>query len=98
MALWRRLPVEVTLSFCATCGVALSKQRAESAALQKRMNEYARQNLRNGAAIAVVRERATVEQESNAVTFYEGRITRGEYNKKRREIDHQLQEQLLASG
>jgi hypothetical protein len=74
---------------------ALSKARAEYAAITKRINEYIRQNnARNGAAIALARERALAELETVSLPFYEGRITRGEYNKKRRAISQQLQEQL----
>jgi hypothetical protein len=78
---------------------ALAKVRAESAAILKRMNEYVRQNdLRNGAAFALAMERAAAEQETVTLAFYEGRITRGEYNKKRREIVQQLQEQLRVAS
>jgi len=78
---------------------ALTKVRAEYAAIQKRMNDYVRQNdLRNGAALALARERAAAEQETVALAFYEGRITRGEYNKKRREVAQQLQEQLRVAS
>jgi hypothetical protein len=59
------------------------------------MNDYLRQNdPRHGNAIALVRERSAVELDKVQLAFYEGRITRGEYNKKRREIAQQRTEQV----
>jgi hypothetical protein len=74
---------------------ALSKSRTEVAAIGKRMNDYLRQNdHRNGNSIALVRERMTAELDKVSLDFYEGRITRGEYNKKRRDITQQGTEQI----
>jgi hypothetical protein len=73
---------------------ALSKVRSEGKALAKRMNDYLRQyDLRNGNSLALIRERGATELDKVALEFYEGRITRGEYNKKRREIAQQTDQQ-----
>jgi hypothetical protein len=73
---------------------ALSKLRGEYAAISKRMNEYVRQaDPRHGNSLARVRERSSAELDKVTVDFYEGRITRGEYNKKRREIAERSDEQ-----
>jgi hypothetical protein len=55
-------------------------------------------NPRSGNAIALVRERATSESDKVSVDFYESRITRGEYNKKRREIAQQTNEQIRVAA
>jgi hypothetical protein len=74
---------------------ALSKVRSEHAALTKRMNDYLRQNdPRSGNSIVLIRERMTADIDKVALEFYEGRITRGEYNKKRRDIAQQGSEQV----
>jgi hypothetical protein len=73
---------------------AFSKARSEQAAIVKRMNDYVRQHLPRGNSISLVRERGSSELDKLSVDFYEGRITRGEYNKKRREITQQTNEQI----
>jgi hypothetical protein len=74
---------------------ALSKAKNEVAAIVKRMTDYLRQNdPRNGNSIALVRERMAAELDKVSLDFYEGRITRGDYNKKRRDIAQQTAEQI----
>jgi hypothetical protein len=71
------------------------KAKSEAAAIDKRMNEYLRQSdPRNGNTVALARERTIAELDKIALDFYQGRITRGEYNKKRREIAQQGIEQV----
>jgi len=78
---------------------ALSKARSEYTAISKRINEYLRQNdPRHGNSIALVRERNDTELEKLAVNFYEGRITPGEYNKKRRDLAQQTTEQVRVAA
>ena len=78
---------------------ALSKVKSEIAAISKRMNEYVRQiDPRHGNAIALVRERSVTEVDKVAMDFYEGRITRGEYNKKRRDLAQQTTEQVRVAA
>jgi hypothetical protein len=73
---------------------ALSKARSEGTAMTKRMSDYLRQHSQqNGTALALIRERYAAEQDKISLEFYEGRITRGEYNKKRRDIAQQSAEQ-----
>ena len=63
------------------------------------MYGYVRQNNpRNGNAIAFIRERSTSELDKVSVDFYEGRMTRGEYNKRRREIAQQANEQIRVAA
>ena len=78
---------------------ALSKARSEYAEIAKRMYGYVRQNNpRNGNAIAFIREQTTSELDKVSVDFYEGRMTRGEYNKRRREIAQQANEQIRVAA
>jgi hypothetical protein len=73
---------------------ALSKVRSDRTAIAKRASDYLRQHVQqNGIALALIGERMESESDKIAVEFYEGRITRGEYNKKRREIAQQMAEQ-----
>jgi hypothetical protein len=73
---------------------ALSIARSERAALAKRMNDYLRQHYARGNSIALLKEQESSELDKVSVDFYEGRTTRGEYNKKRREIAQHLREQI----
>ena len=73
---------------------ALSKAKSEVTAINRRMNDYLRKNYANGNSIALLREHAMAELDKVSLDFYEGRITRGEYNKKRRDIAQQAREQL----
>jgi len=57
-----------------------------------------RQHVRNGNSVALIRERSTSELDKVSLDFYEGRITRGEYNKKRREIAQQVKEQIRVAS
>jgi hypothetical protein len=73
---------------------ALSKYKAEYAAIQKRINEYVRQNdPRRANSLLAIRERTSADLDKLAMDFYAGRITRGEYNSKRRDIAQQSAEQ-----
>ena len=73
---------------------ALSKAKSEIIPINKRISDYLRQNYPNGNSIALLREHAMTELDKVSLDFYEGRITRGEYNKKRRDIAQQAREQL----
>lgn len=78
---------------------ALSKVRSEQAAIVKRINDYVRQNdPRHGNAVVLVREQATRENDKLVMDFYEGRITRGEYNKKRRDLGQQTNEKVRVAA
>ena len=59
------------------------------------MNAYVRQSdPRHGNAVALVRERMEADLDKISLDFYEGRITRGEYNKWRRDLSQQGREQI----
>jgi hypothetical protein len=73
---------------------ALSKHKTESARIAKRTNEYVRQNdFRRGNSLVAIREQVSAESDKVTMDFYEGRISRGEYNKRRREIAERANEQ-----
>jgi hypothetical protein len=78
---------------------ALSKVKSEGNTIAKRVTEYFRQSdPRNGNSIALLRERGVAELDKVTMDFYEGRINRGEYNKKRRDIAQQLTEQVRVAS
>jgi hypothetical protein len=67
--------------------IALSKVRTDSAELNKKFAAVHRQhNPRNGNALALSLENSRVSFDKIALDLYEGRITRGEYNKRRLEL------------
>src|SRR5262249_33371674 len=74
--------------------VALSKAWTESGRISKKMLAILRQfNPQYASLMAAHRQ----EMEKEAADFYEGLITRGEYNKRRMEIWNKLREDLAAS-
>ena len=79
--------------------LGLSTARSEQTAIAKRMNEYVRRNdPRHENALALVRERNASETDKASVDFYEGRITRGAYNNRCREIAQQRIEQVRVAS
>jgi hypothetical protein len=79
--------------------VALNKVRIEVAQVNKKMDDVIRQfDPKNADAIIARRERAVTEQDELALEFYEGRITRGEYNKQREEITKRLKDDWASPG
>lgn len=100
------LPAETTLQQKAdksritnTEKVALNKVRIEVAQINKKMDDIIRQfDPKNADAIIARREQAVTEQDELALDFYEGRITRGEYNKQREEITKRLKDDWGSPG
>jgi hypothetical protein len=79
--------------------VALNTARIESAEINKRWTETIRNGEPQRAGLVIpIREAAQAEQDKNALDFYEGRITRGEYNKHRQEIAAKAKERLRLAG
>jgi hypothetical protein len=79
--------------------VAMNKVRTEFRTISNKGNDVIRQyNPQNAATIIARRDQATVAQDQNALDFYEGRITRGEYNKRRAEIAKKLADDLAGPG
>jgi hypothetical protein len=77
--------------------VALNKVRDGIKRLSKEMDDVIRQyNPQLATSIIARREQATTDQDKIALDFYEGRITRGEYNKRRQEISKKLKDDLAA--
>jgi predicted aspartyl protease len=75
--------------------VALSEVRTENKKFSKERDEIIRQYYPQLApSVTARREQASTEMESVAEDFYEGRITRGEYNKRRMEISKKLKQEL----
>jgi predicted aspartyl protease len=75
--------------------VALSKVRTEGKKRVKELEDIYRQYDPQHAPSIVARiEQSTTEQDSLAENFYEGRITWGEYNKRRMEIGRKLKQDL----
>lgn len=71
--------------------IALNKVRTEVRRLTDETNALVRQyNPQNANAIIARREQAAAEQDALALDFYEGRITRGEFNRRRMEISKKL--------
>ena len=79
--------------------VALNKVRVEVAQINKKMDDIIRQyDPKNADAIITRRERAVTEQNDLALEFYEGRTTRGEYNRQRAEITKRLKDDWTSPG
>lgn len=75
--------------------VALNKVRIEVRALTNKMNDVIRQyDPQNAPAIIARRDQAQVVQDQLVLEFYEGRMTQGEYNKRRAEISKKLTDDL----
>jgi hypothetical protein len=75
--------------------VALSKVRTEVKKFANEYNEIYRQYFPEAAPTIIARrQQATTEQDSVAEDFYNGRITRGEYNKRRMELWRDLTRDL----
>jgi predicted aspartyl protease len=71
--------------------VALSKVRAEDKRVTKKLADITRQYYPELApSINARREQANTEMDNLSGDFYEGRITRGEYNKRRMEVSNWL--------
>ena len=71
--------------------VALSKARTENKRFVKETEDIFRQYYPQLAPSIIARRvHANIELDKITVAFYEGRITRGEYNKRRMEISHEL--------
>jgi hypothetical protein len=78
--------------------VAMNKARVELKRINKEMEDLIRQyDPHRAPSVTARREQAAGDQDKVALDFYEGRITRGEYNKRRQEIHNKLKEDLAAS-
>ncbi len=79
--------------------VAMNKVRIEFRTISNKMNDVIRQyNPQNAATIIARRDQAQASQDQLALDFYEGRITQGEYNKRRAEIAKKLVDDLAGPG
>jgi hypothetical protein len=81
--------------------VALTKVRAAIRELNKKYEETNRQyNPQTGYALAENIAKGTATGEKIALEFYEGRITRGEFNKRRKEavLQYQAQAEKIVHG
>jgi predicted aspartyl protease len=77
--------------------VALSKAHTEAKDITKQLDDIFRQYYPQLAPSLIARRvHANAELDKLTEDFYEGRITRGEYNKRRMEISKKLTEDLLA--
>jgi hypothetical protein len=73
---------------------AYVRARSEQLAISKKSIEYIRQSDPvNGNSVALAREHGQAELDKVALDFIEGRITRGEFNRKRRDIVEQTDQQ-----
>jgi hypothetical protein len=76
--------------------LVLSQLRVEGAEIAKRAPAAHRQyNLQTGNELAMYLERSKVQSDKISLDFYEGRITRGEYNKRRLDLATQIDEEGL---
>jgi clan AA aspartic protease (TIGR02281 family) len=76
--------------------VALSKVRSESKRVRDEIDDIIRQYYPPQLAPSIIarKKQAATEYDSLAQDFYDGRITRGEYNKRRMEIANRIRHDL----
>jgi hypothetical protein len=78
---------------------ALNKARSEIAQINKKTDDIIRQfNPPNAGAILARRGQAAADQDKLALDFYDGKITRGEYNSRRKEIAQKAMDDLANPG